>query len=172
MPGHFAACPANAACVGICSTPFSHGHGIVQFSPSLCTVHFSFPGIRSALYPAPSFLIPDPPHFPFPLLLSSFGDTTAARLPRRVDPSPSPLLYFPLRRSRRKHAMFPTLSPYHAPSVYPIPAASASGVLLPSPFSSIKSPWTLLFFFIPFPHIRSRAMKSNRHCEARFVSLR
>ena len=47
--------------------------------------------------------------------------------------------------------MFPTLSPQHAPSVYPIPAASASGVLRPTSVRRYKTPWSLLFFFIPIP---------------------
>ena len=47
--------------------------------------------------------------------------------------------------------MFSILSPQHAPSVYPIPAATASGVLRPISVRLYKYPWSLLFFFIPIP---------------------
>ena len=75
MLGHFATCPTNAACVGICSIQFSRGRGIVQCSLSLCTVRFSFSqhpiGSRlPRLVPRPG----PPPSLSFPY---SFGDTTA-----------------------------------------------------------------------------------------------
>ena len=44
-----------------------------------------------------------------------------------------------------------TLSPQHAPSVYSIPAAATSGVLLSLSIRLYKIPLVLLFFFIPIP---------------------
>ena len=69
--------------------------------------------------------------------------------------------------------MFSILSPQHEPSVYPIPAASAFGVLLPISVHLYKYPWSLLFFFILIPlAFRRIAMRSGRHFEAKFVCLR
>ena len=170
MLGHFAACPANAACVRICSTPFSRGRGIVQCSPSLCTVRFSFSpasGRLSTLTPHPSYRTP--PSSPFFLLLVTHPPS---RGPRRVDlPLFSPL-FFPYR-SHRKRTVSPTLSPQHAPSVYPIPAASTSGVLRPNSVCLYKIPLVLALLLHPHSsHIHSRATKSSCRCEARFGSLR
>ena len=47
--------------------------------------------------------------------------------------------------------MSPTLSPQHVPSVYPIPAASASGVLLPISIRPYKIPLVLPFPLHPIP---------------------
>ena len=54
----------------------------------------------------------------------------------------------------------------------PSPPHPLSVCCVSPPFATIKSPWSLLFFSIPFPRILSRATKSSRRCEARFVSLR
>ena len=155
MPGYFAACPANAVDVGSIIVLFSCDRGIVQCTPSLCTVRCSFSSIRSAPDSRASSPYRTPPHFPF--FSSSFGDTTA-RTPA-LSSGPPFLSFISPSVAHAGSATCPILSP---PPVR----------CFPSPFSSIKSPWTLFFFFIPFPRIRSRATKSSRRCEARFGSLR
>ena len=134
---------------------------------ALCVAPFPASGRLPTLAPRPRT---GPPaiSLSFP---SSFGDTTA-RTPASSSGPPSTLLYFPLRRSRRKHAMFLTLSPQHAPSMYPIPAASTSGVLLPT-VRLYKIPLVLALLLHPHSScFHSRTMKSRRRCEARFVYLR
>ena len=148
MLGHFAACPANAACVGICSIPFSRGRGIVQCSLSLCTVRFSF-----SQHPVGSRLsrlvlrIGPPTSLSF---LSSFGDMTA-RTP--ASSSGPPLLSF-ISPSAARAGSAPCLRPYlHSLHRLCIPSTlpPLSACCAPSPFASIKYPWSLLFFFIPIP---------------------
>ena len=172
MLGHFAACPMNAVCIGSLAPCFRVAAASCRTQRPCALCAFPFPGVRSALYPAPSFPVLDPPSFPLPspffLLLVT---RPPARLPHRADPLSSPL--FPLSRSRRKRTMSPSLSPQHAPSMCPIPTASASGVLRPTSVRLYKIPLVLALLLHPHsPRIHSRATKSSRRCEARFVSLR
>ena len=139
MLGNFAACPTNVVCIGSLAPRFRVAAASCSARRlcALCVAPFPQHPVGSRL----SRLVPcTGPPFPLPFL-SSFGDTTA-RTPASSS-GPLSLLYFLLRRSRRKHAMFPTLSPQHAPSVYPIPAASASGVLLPTSVRLYKLPLVL-----------------------------
>ena len=169
MPGYFAACPANAVDVGSIIVPFSCDRDIVQCSPSLCTVRCSFSpasGRLSTLTPRPSYRTP----LPLPLFFFCEHGRPHACL---IERTPSTLLYFPLCRSHRKRTMFLILSPQHAPSVYPIPAASTSGVLRPNSVRLYKIPLVLALLLHPHSsHIHSRATKSSCRCEARFSSLR
>ena len=133
MPGYLATCPMNAVRVEICSIPFSCGHGIVQCSPSLCTVHFSFPSIRSALYPTPSFTVPDPPFSPLFLLL--LVTRPPSRLPRRADLLYSPLFPPPPLTQGAQHVQFIS-TPV---CCFPSPFATISNL---GPCSSSSSPST------------------------------
>ena len=149
MLGHFAACPANVACVRICSTPFSSGRGIVQCSPSLCTVRFSFSQhlVGSRLL---RLVLVLPPHF----LL--FVDTTA-RTPASSSGPPLISFIFPFA-ARARSAPWSGLSPQHDPSLYLIHAIATSGVLRPTSVHRYKISLVLALLLHPhFPRIRSRA---------------
>ena len=169
MLGYFAACPTNAAYVRTCSTVFSRGRGIMLCSPSLCTVRFSFSQhpVGSRL----SRLVPctgPPPSLSFP---SSFGDTTACT-PTSSSGPPFPSFISP---SATRAGSAPCLRPY-LHSMHRLCIPSPSHLLpvccAPPPFTTIKYPWSLLFFFIPIHFNPSIATRSSRHCEARFVSPR
>ena len=166
--GSFRCMPCERRRCRVHYRPVSRGRGIMQCSPSLCIVRCSFSpasGRLSTLTPCPSY------RTPFPSLFSSFVNMVA-RTP--ASSSGPPLLSF-ISPSAARTGRTPCFRPYlHSMHRLCIPFTPPPPPMrcFPSPFSSIKSPWTLLFFFIPFPRIRSRATKSSRHCEARFVSLR
>jgi len=166
MLGNFAACPTNVVCIGSLAPRFRVAAASCSARRlcALCVAPFPQHPVGSRL----SRLVPrtGPPHFPF-LSFFLLWTQPPARLPHRAD-LPSPLLYLPLCCSCRERTMSPTLSPQHAPSVYPIPAASASGVLRPTSVRLYKIPLVLA----PFPRIWSIATRSSRHCEDRFVSRR
>ena len=170
MLGHFAACPTNVVCIGSLAPCFRVATASCSARRlcALCVSPFSpASGRLSTLTPRPSYRTPP---FPFSFLYS-FGDMTARTPASSSGPDPLSSPYFPLRRSHRKRTMSPTLSPQHAPFVYSIPAASASGVLRPTSVHCYKIPLVLALLLHPHsPRIRSRATKSSRHCGAKFIS--
>ena len=158
--GHFAACPANAVCIRPLA-PCSRMAAPSCRTRRLCALCVSpFPSIQSALDPHASSPYRTPLSLSF---LSSFGGTTAHTPPSSSAPS-----YF---LSFNFHTLAcagstpcPTLSPQREPSVYPIYAASTSGVLRATPVHHYKIPLVLALLLHPHsPCIRSRAMKSSRH---------
>ena len=150
MLGHFAACPANAVGVGPIIVLFCVAAASCHARRPCALCLYPFPGVRSALYPAPSFPVPDPPLISPSL---SFFLLLVTRPPHAclVERTRPPLLSFISPSAAHiGSAPCPTLSPQHEASVYPIHSISTSGVLLPT-VATIKSPWFLLFFFIPIP---------------------
>ena len=105
--------------------------------------------------------IPDPPISPSFLL---FVDTTTRMSASSSGPLPlsSPLFPpLPLVQGAYHGRVYlhnmTCLCTSSMPS--PLPVCCS-----PPPFASIKYPWSLLFFFfIPSPHIQSRATRSSRH---------
>jgi len=170
MLGNFAACPTNVVCIGSLAPRFRVAAASCSARRlcALCVAPFPQHPVGSRL----SCLVPRTgPPLPS-LFLLLLVTRPPARLPHRVDlPLFSPL-FFPCR-SHRKRTVSPTLSPQHAPSMYPIPAASTSGVLRPNSVRLYKIPLVLALLLHPHSsHIHSRATKSSCRCEARFGSLR
>ena len=148
MLGHFTVCPTNVVYIGSLALCFRVAAASCRTRRPCALCAFPFPGVRSALYPAPSFPIPDPP-FPLPFP-SSFGDTTA-RTPALS--SGPPLLSFispSVARTRSAPCFRSYLHSMHRLCIpsppHPLPVCCA----LPQ-FASTKSLWSLLFFFIPIP---------------------
>ena len=147
MLGHFAACPANAVCIGPLA-PRSHVPVASCHTCRLCALCISpFPRIQSALNSHASSLILDPLPSPFFLLLGTRPPTC---LPRRAHP----LISSPLFSIRS------LVQGAHHGCVYPhsmnhLCILSTPHLLLvccaPPPFLTIRYPWSLLFFFIPIP---------------------
>ena len=156
MLGHFAACPANAVGVGSIIILFSRGRSIVPHSPSLCTVHVSFPWRPVGSLPRAVVHRTGPP---FPSLFSSFVNMVA-RMP--ASSSGPPLLSF-ISPSAARTGSAPCFRSY---------LRSMHRLCIPSPpqpppvccffFLSVhlyKYPWSLLFVFIPIPPYSEHSYK-------------
>jgi len=106
--------------------------------------------------------LPDPPSFSF----WGHGRSHASLVERTL----SALLYSPLPLAYAGSAPWPTLSPQREPTVDYVHAVSTSIVLRPIFVRRYKMPLVLALLLHPHPsRIRSRATRSSRHCETRFV---
>jgi len=141
--GSFCCVPCEAICIGSLAPRFRVA--VV----SCCTRHpcalcaSPFPDIRSALDSHASSLVPDPLPSPFFLLL---GTRPPTHLPHRADPLSSPL-FPPLPLTQEVHHVR-----FYLHSMNHLCILSPPHLFLvccaPPPFTAIKYPWSLLFFFI------------------------
>ena len=134
--GHFAACPTNVVCIGSLVSRFRVAAAwcCTRCPCALCA--FPFPGVRSALYPAPSFPVPDPPiSLSFFLLLVT---RSPACLPRRADPLSSPL-FPPLPLTQEAPHVFDLISAACTVCVFQPRRIRRRCVAFPSPFASINT---------------------------------
>ena len=130
--------------LGTTSTPSLHNHDIMPHPPYSCIVRFPIFVAPYRLSIPALTLVPYPSS---PLLFLLLGTRPPACL--LIERTPSPLLFHPSTQAHVGSAPWLMLSPPHNHQCFPSTPPPLPVCCAPPPFTTIRCPWSLLFFFIP-----------------------